>query len=170
MNNTLSASREECLNTKLFVSSVFIFFSGMTLKHTIIHHFSRDQTTSLFFLSLLSLIATLLFKLKPLECWTCRVLDFPSRKHNLTSFIPTAPCSFHLTHYTFRKYGTLVNLMQQMRLPLHMQAVQSHSHSLGQANLIMNEVMIGSYTWVVDHSCSFLNEGCGSGFKIWWLF
>lgn len=63
----------------------------------------------------------------------------------------------------------IVSLMQQMRLPLNMQAIQSHLHSLGQANLIMNEVMIGSYTWVVDHSCSFLNEGCRSFFNICWL-
>lgn len=60
-------------------------------------------------------------------------------------------------------------LMQQMRLALHMQAIQSHLHSLGQANLIMNEVMIGSYTCVVDHSCSFLNKGCVSGLNIWRL-
>lgn len=60
--------------------------------------------------------------------------------------------------------------MQQMRLALHMQAIQSHLHSLGQANLNMNEVMIGSYTCAVDHSCSFLKKGCVSGFDIWLLF
>ena len=40
-----------------------------------------------------------------------------------------------------------------------------HLDSLGQANRI-NEVMIGSYTCVVDHSCSFLREGCESGFNL----
>lgn len=43
--------------------------------------------------------------------------------------------------------------------------------SPGQANLIKNEAVIGSYSYaIVDHSCSFLNEGCESGFSIWWLF
>lgn len=59
-----------------------------------------------------------------------------------------------------------MSLKQQMRLPLCMQAIQSHLHSPGQAYLIMNEVMIGSYTCVVDHNCSFLNEGCERGFKV----
>lgn len=48
-----------------------------------------------------------------------------------------------------------------------MQAIQSHMHSPGEATLIMNEIMIGSYTCVVDDSCSSLNEGCDIGFDIW---
>ncbi len=38
----------------------------------------------------------------------------------------------------------IVSLMQQMRFPLHMQAIQSHLHSPGQANLVVNEVMMGA--------------------------
>lgn len=52
-----------------------------------------------------------------------------------------------------------------------MQAIQSHLHSPRQANLIKNEAVIGIYSYaIVDHNCSFLNEGCESGFSIWWLF
>lgn len=89
-----------------------------------------------------------------------RVLNFPSPKNTtsqalfdrlLIQSISGFSCCIHS-----ESMGPwwIASLMQQMRLPLDMQAIQSHLHSLGQANLIMNAVMIGRYTWVVDHSCS----------------
>lgn len=70
----------------------------------------------------------------------------------------------------FRKYGTLVNsdsnAADEFGSSYPGNSV-SLALSLGQANLIMYEVMIASYTCVVDHSCSFLNKGCVSGLDIW---
>lgn len=99
-------------------------------------------------------------------CWI-----FSSRKHNLCKMylklgsvceFPSCICSGSMGPWWLVSFK-----QQQMRLPFHMQAIQSHMHSPGQANLIMNEVVIGSYTCVVDHSCSYPNEVCVSGFNIW---
>lgn len=104
-------------------------------------------------------------------CWI-----FSSRKHNLRKMylkaalgsvceFPSSICLGSMGPWWLVSFKQ----QQQMRLPFHMQAIQSHMHSPGQANLIMNEVVIGSYTCVVDHSCSYPNEVCVSGFNIWWL-
>lgn len=128
--------------------------------------------TSIF---LLSLITTLSSQLKPLYSRTCRALDFKNTTQvqfegNVWLLLQSISWFPGYIHSESMGPWWIVSLMLQMRLPLNMQATQSHLQSLGQANLIMNAVMIGSYTWVADHSCSFLNQGYKSGFNIWWLF